>query len=82
MNVFSITTIATLLLLTALPFGALSQELNCSVQVMAPRIANVEASVFEALEDGVREFMNGRRWTNDNFTFEERIECTMQINIS
>lgn len=81
-NVFSRTTIATLLLLTALPIGALSQELNCSVQVIAPRIANVESSVFEALEDGVREFMNGRRWTNDNFTFEERIECTMQINIS
>ena len=59
-----------------------SQELNCNVQVMAPRIANVEASVFEALEDGIREFMNGRRWTNDNFNFEERIECTMQINIS
>ena len=59
-----------------------SQELNCNVQVMAPRIANVEASVFEALEDGIREFMNGRRWTNDNLNFEERIECTMQINIS
>ena len=41
------------------------------------RIANIEASVFEALEDGIREFMNGRRWTNDNFNFEERIECTM-----
>ena len=26
--------------------------------------------------------MNGRRWTNDNFNFEERIECTMQITIS
>ncbi len=61
---------------------ASGQELNCSVYVMAPRIANVEASVFESLEDGVREFMNGRRWTNDNFNFEERIECTMQINIS
>ena len=61
---------------------ASGQELNCSVHVMAPRIANVEASVFESLEDGVREFMNGRRWTNDNFNFEERIECTMQINIS
>lgn len=61
---------------------ALGQELNCNVQVIAPRIANVEASVFEALEDGIREFMNGRRWTNDNFNFEERIECTMQITIS
>jgi hypothetical protein len=59
-----------------------AQELNCTVQVIAPQIANVEASVFESLEDGIREFMNGRRWTNDNFEFEELIECTMQITIS
>jgi hypothetical protein len=26
--------------------------------------------------------MNGRRWTNDNFEFEERIECTMQLTIN
>ena len=59
-----------------------AQELNCSVQVIAPQIANVEASVFESLEDGIRGFMNGRRWTNDNFEFDELIECTMQITIS
>ena len=70
------------ILLAFSPFNSFSQELNCSVQVMAPRIANVEASVFESLEDGIREFMNGRRWTNDNFNFEERIECTILINIS
>jgi hypothetical protein len=74
----------TLLLLTLVFCGTTlnSQELNCTVQVIAPTIANVEASIFESLEDGVREFMNGRRWTNDNFAFEERIECTMQITIS
>jgi hypothetical protein len=73
------------LLLLTLVFSALTingQELNCNVQVIAPTIANVEASIFESLEDGVREFMNGRRWTNDNFAFEERIECMMQITIS
>ena len=26
--------------------------------------------------------MNGRRWTNDNFEFEERIECTIQLTVS
>ena len=58
-----------------------AQEFNCTVKVIAPKIANVEASVFESLEDGIREFMNGRRWTNDNFEFEELIECAMQITI-
>ncbi|MGY8901118.1 MAG: type IX secretion component PorD family protein, partial [Flavobacteriales bacterium] len=64
------------------PTKVAAQELNCSVQVIAPQIANVEPSVFESLEDGIREFMNGRRWTNDNFSFDELIECTMQITIS
>ncbi|MBG28068.1 MAG: DUF4835 family protein [Flavobacteriales bacterium] len=62
--------------------SATAQELNCRVQVIAPQIANIEASIFESLEENIQEFMNGRRWTNDDFQFEERIECTMQITIS
>ena len=61
---------------------ALAQELNCRVEVIAPQISNVEASIFESLEERITEFVNGRRWTNDNFRLEERIECTMQITIS
>lgn len=60
----------------------LAQELNCRVEVIAPQISNVEASIFELLEERITEFVNGRRWTNDNFRLEERIECTMQITIS
>ena len=59
-----------------------AQELNCRVQVIAPQISNIETSIFESLEDNIQEFMNGRRWTNDEFTFDERIECTLQITIS
>jgi hypothetical protein len=58
------------------------QELNCQVSVISPQIANVENTIFESLEDAIQEFMNGRRWTNDDFRLEERIECTMQITIS
>ena len=70
------------LVMTVTTITTQAQELNCTVKVMAPQIANVEASVFESLEDGIREFMNGRRWTNDTFAFEELIECTMQITIT
>ena len=59
-----------------------AQELNCTVTVIAPQISNVDVIRFDALEDGIREFMNGRRWTNDNFEFEERIECTLQLTVS
>ena len=64
------------------PSRLLAQELNCRVEVIAPQISNVEASIFESLEERITEFVNGRRWTNDNFRLEERIECTMQITIS
>ena len=47
--------------------SAAAQELNCRVQVIAPQIANIEASIFESLEENIQEFMNGRRWTNDDF---------------
>ena len=70
------------LILAVFTSSSTAQELNCTVQVIAPQIANVEASVFESLEDGIRGFMNGRRWTNDNFEFDELIECTMQITIT
>ena len=60
----------------------LAQELNCTVTVIAPQISNVDASRFEALEDGIREFMNGRRWSEDNFDYDERIECTLQLTVS
>ncbi|MBT6164215.1 MAG: DUF4835 family protein [Crocinitomicaceae bacterium] len=59
-----------------------AQELNCRVQVIAPQIANVESSIFESMEENIQEFMNGRRWTNDQILFEERIECSFQITIS
>ena len=59
-----------------------AQELQCEVSVISPQVANIEASIFESLEEAIREFINGRRWTNDDFQFEEKIECTMQITVS
>jgi hypothetical protein len=34
------------------------------------------------MEENIQEFMNGRRWTDDQILFEERIECSFQITIS
>lgn len=59
-----------------------AQELNCKVTVMAPQISNVEREVFQSLEEAISDFMNTRKWTDDVFDLDERIECTMQITIS
>lgn len=76
------THVATTLALVLLAWTGRAQELDCQVSVIAPTVNNVESSVFEQMETAITEFMNGRRWTTDQFALSERITCTMQITIS
>ncbi len=61
---------------------SLAQELNCIVAINAPKNQNIDPIVFKNLEIGLMEFMNGRKWTNDNFTDIEKIKCSITINIT
>jgi len=64
--------------------GSLSaQELNCQVEVVHPTIqGTLEKRIFETLKKDVFEFMNNRKWTSDQFTPDERINCTIFLNIT
>lgn len=62
-------------------FIAQSQELNCKVSVVTAQIQASDKSIFKTLETAIYEFMNNQVWTNDQFKIEERIECTILINI-
>ena len=75
---------ACLLLMLVIPAiqSTQAQELDCQVSVIAPTVNNVETAVFEQLETAITEFMNGRRWTTDEFILTERVTCTMQITIN
>lgn len=59
-----------------------SQELNCSIEVVAPQIQRSDKRIFETLKSSIYELMNNTRWTNDVYANEERIECSILINIS
>lgn len=59
-----------------------AQELNCSVRVQHPQVQNVDPAVFKTLETSIYEFMNQRSWTEDEFSEEERIECTFNLTIT
>lgn len=59
-----------------------AQELNCQVSVIFPQIQGVNPAIFEQMENDIFEFMNNRKWTNDQFTVEERIECSIILNIT
>lgn len=58
-----------------------SQELNCTVVVNAQQTGNENVQVFKTLERQLNEFVNNTQWTNKNFKPQERIECSMNINI-
>lgn len=64
-------------------FGNVSgQEFLCNVEILTPRIQSVDQSVFDAMQKSIFEFMNNRKWSDLNFTVNERIECTFVLTIN
>lgn len=70
-----------LVVLLFVSFNALAQELNCSVSVIAPRIQTSDRRIFTTLQTSVAEFINNTKWTSDKYKTEERIECSIQIEL-
>ncbi|MBC8112246.1 MAG: DUF4835 family protein [Verrucomicrobia bacterium] len=63
---------------------ALAQELRCRVSINTQQMqvfTTMDKSIFKEIEKVISEFMNNKKWTNDNFKPEERIECSILINI-
>jgi hypothetical protein len=58
------------------------QELNCDVSVLTPQIMESNKQIYDVMQSQIREFMNNRKWTNDQFSNQERIECGIIINIT
>jgi len=61
---------------------ALSQELNCNVQVVTQQIQGSNKQIFRTLQTSIYEFLNNRSWTSTTFSSTERIECTILINLT
>ena len=71
----------TILLVLIYVFGN-AQEFNIEVNINAPALTTADPKVLRTLERSVSEFFNHQKWTNDKFETEERIEGSIQINIS
>jgi len=69
-----------LLLMFTLQAGA--QELNCDVKINFERITDANPQIFKTLERSLTDFINNTRWSTRNFSRNERINCTMFINVS
>ena len=58
------------------------QELNCQVKINYTQIqGTANKQIFEQLEKAIYEFMNNKKWTKDIYTTNERIDCSVFINI-
>ncbi|SDI21127.1 type IX secretion system protein PorD [Winogradskyella thalassocola] len=66
-------------LLTSVTF---SQELNCTVNVIAQQTGNENDVIYKTLGNQLTEFVNNTKWTRRTFTQQERINCSMVINVS
>lgn len=60
----------------------MSQELNVTVKVNIQQIQLVDPAVFITLEQSIVEFLAGRKWTDDVFEPEERIDCNFILTLS
>ncbi len=72
-------TIFLLLLLPALSLSA--QELQCQVIVNAELAQTTDRQVFRDMEQAFARFMNERKWTEDFYSPEEKINCNLMITI-
>ena len=65
-------------------FYGQAQELNCAVTLNYNQLfsqQNTDNASLNQLKNVITDFMNARRWTNDNFNPEERINCKLNINL-
>ena len=58
-----------------------AQEFNCKVTVMHDKITGVDLQVFNDMQKALNEFMNSHKWTTDEFSPTEKIDCSILINL-
>lgn len=57
------------------------QELNCQVEVNADQVANANKQVFKTLEEAINEYMNTNKFSNAQFSINEKIDCRLFFTI-
>jgi len=59
-----------------------AQELRARINVLSNRVGgNVDKKTFQTLQTALNNFINNRKWTNDNFSPEEKIDCSFLLNL-
>jgi hypothetical protein len=70
------------ILVLAAGFTGSGQELNFKVSINAEQIQTTDRAVFKDMERAFANFLNTRKWTNDSYGPQEKINCTLFLNIT
>ena len=61
---------------------SIAQELNAKVTVLSNRVAStVDRKIFISLQTQLTNLLNTRKWTNETYAPNERIDCSFILNI-
>jgi len=58
------------------------QEISCNVSVSASNIEGSSDQIFKSMQRDIYEFLNNRKWTENVFSNQERIECNLFIQLT
>ena len=59
-----------------------AQELRARINVLSNRVGgNVDKKTFQTLQTALNNFINNRKWTTDNFSSDEKIDCSFLLNV-
>ena len=70
-----------IILLIVVSQASFSQELNATVRVSGQNLPASADRVVEDMETAFAQFLNNRRWTENSYAAEERINCNFIITI-
>lgn len=69
------------LLLIIIGVRSSAQELNCVVKINASEVGVSNKQVFTTMENAIFEYINNTKWTNIPYQENEKINCSLTINI-
>lgn len=70
------------MLFSSMSLAVKAQELQARVTVLSNRVTtNIDRKIFTTLQNQLTNLLNNRKWTNDAYKQNEKIECSFILNI-
>ena len=63
-------------------FIGVAQEINFQLTVNSDLVNQTNQQIFKTLEQSINEVMNNRAWTNQERSNEEKLDCSMVLNLT